>query len=111
MCLQTERHQQDFFKIYYNTPLYANDIHPNDMGEILDIYSKANSLEDRDFFTMLHFSNWINYKVKENHAFGLLFPTKEMLALVFVVEQVYKIESSWKRNFRTHELEGGWNLK
>lgn len=109
--LSIERHLQDFQKMYYSSPLYANDIKPAHVGEMLDIYSDTNGLDGRDSFTMLHFSNWLNMKVKEDHAFCLTFPTKEMLALVFVVEQVYQMESNWKRDFRTFELEGEWTEK
>ncbi len=106
--LSIEQHVQDFLKMYYQSPLYINDIKPAHIGDLLNVYSEANSLEDRDSFTLLHFSNWIICKVKEDHEFCLTFPTKEMLVLVFVVEQVYQIESDWKRDFRTLELKGGW---
>lgn len=107
----TYQHEQDFRKMYYSSPLYHEDIKPAHIGELFDIYSNTNSLEDRDFFVMLHFSNWLSFKVKENHGFGLLFPTKEMLALVFIVEKVYQIENNWSRNILTGELEGGWIKK
>jgi hypothetical protein len=31
-----------------------------------------------------------------------------MLALVFVVEEIYNVKSGWSRNISTGELEGDW---
>jgi hypothetical protein len=103
-----EMFKREFYKMYFASPLARED-RPvaKDLGDILDIYSKKEELKN-DTLSLLHFSNWMVYKFKEDHGYGILFPLKEMCALVFVMEQVYEIRSGWTRIFYTDELEGGW---
>jgi hypothetical protein len=109
--LSTEQQILDFNTMYFQSPLYIEDIKPNNIGDILDVYTKAHSLEKMDSFTMLHFSNWLVSKVKEDHSFLSTIRTKETLILAFVVETVYGLECRWYRNPRTFKLEGEWKQK
>lgn len=60
-----------------------------------------------DFFSILHFSNFLQDKMTEDHGYGLLFPTKEMIALSFIMERKFNVKSGWNRNSRG-QLDGGW---
>jgi hypothetical protein len=72
--------------------------------ELLSIFG-----ED-DISTIVYFSNFVQDKLKENHAYGLLFPRKEMIALHFVMERKFGICSGWRRNLQG-KLEGEWIRK
>jgi hypothetical protein len=109
-CSCSENHKLEFRYMFSRSPLIKDNIilyNIETVDKILDLYSQTNQI-DHDFTTILDFSNWVVMKMKYNHGIGLVFPTKEMLALVFVVEEIYNVKSGWSRNISTGELEGDW---
>jgi len=60
-----------------------------------------------EFFTILHFSNFFQDKMSLNHGYGLVFHSKEMIALAFIMERKFNVRSGWSRNCEG-KLEGGW---
>lgn len=85
--------------------------------DLLNIYSENEEINN-DSMSILMFCNWLEDQVKKDHGFCLTFPKKEMLALIFVMENVYGIGHNWHRGtFITEDsfkkygrspLVGGW---
>lgn len=56
--------------------------------QLLGRYKKTLS-NNSEFFAILHFSNYVQEAVSRNHEIGLVFTTKEMWALAFVMQAMY----------------------
>jgi hypothetical protein len=97
----------DFSAMYFSSPVIWEERRLDSIADLLDLYTKKQK-NGSEFRTMLDFSNWLTCKVKANHTFGLLFPSKEMLILSFVVEQGFCMKSNWSRDQKTGKLQGSW---
>jgi hypothetical protein len=104
---QDIRNLNDFSAMYYSSPVIWEERRLDSIADLLDLYTKKQK-NGSEFITMLDFSNWLTCKVRANHAFGLLFPSKEMLILAFVVEQGFQMKNNWYRDKKTGELQGNW---
>jgi len=76
--------------------------------DLLLIY--MNEIDETEFGAILDFSNFVISLMEKRHDLGLLFPTKEMLAIVFIMEKVYNYKSEWYRN-KEYALCGGWEYQ
>ena len=103
------KYLNDFTKMYFASPIVWEERRIDTLGDLLDLYTKKKG-HSSDFFTALDFANWLTCKIKADHGFGLLFPTKEMLVLDFVVEQCYCLRNNWYRDSHGN-LHGDWTEK
>lgn len=107
---KNEQNKREYYQMYFTSPLAKQDIKVlEDLSSILNLYTQVinEKGDESDFVTVLKFSNWVTLKMKKDHALGLTFPTKEMLALVFIMEAVHDLKSNWTRNLEG-ELKGNW---
>ncbi|MDD2299100.1 MAG: hypothetical protein PHN69_03560 [Candidatus Pacebacteria bacterium] len=103
------KYLNDFTKMYFASPIVWEERRIDTLGDLFDLYTKKKG-HDSDFRTTLDFANWLTCKMKADHSFGLLFPTKEMIVLDFVVEQCYCLRNSWYRD-SSGNLHGDWTEK
>jgi len=96
----------DFTKMYFASPVAQDEHRIDTLGDLFDLYTRKKE-HSSDFFTILDFTSWLIYKIKADHDFGLLFPTKEMIVLDFVVEQCYCLKNNWHRDSYGN-LYGNW---
>jgi hypothetical protein len=107
---QDVRNLNDFSAMYFSSPVIWEERRIDTIADLLELYTKKQK-DGSEFKTMLDFTKWLTCKTKANHAFGLLFPSKEMLILAFVVEQGFCMRNNWHRDKKTGELQGNWEKK
>jgi len=73
--------------------------------ELLLIYESDKDVTE--YTSIIDFSKFVVSLSNEHPCHEVLFPLKEMLALVFVMKTVYEVESNWHRDFNRKFI-GGW---